>query len=238
MEKKYDMLCLTPAKLTEEEAAEIIDTIRKTIEKHGGTIAQDVNLGRRKLQYAINKYRHGIYHSFIFAIAPTSLIEIEKELKVVQGLLRFQTISYDPRWENVKVREEESSAEGQEPAEKPVSTLAPLKTAPKVEEPQAVKVDSSKEPAASSKSPEPEVEEIDSAAELVESEPVEVKAKNQEVNTDTDTKVDATAEGKKEDLSVETKIVPKDKKKKILLEDIDDIGDQIDKLDKMLDDEL
>jgi small subunit ribosomal protein S6 len=89
---KYEILLMLDAELPEERATEILARMRELIEKDGGTWDGHEPWGRRKLAYEIDHKAEGVYHLVLFTVAPATLDEISRVLKITDGVMRHLAV--------------------------------------------------------------------------------------------------------------------------------------------------
>ena len=84
----YEILLLLDPELAEEKQAEVIARVRDLVEKGGGTFDRHDAWGKRKLAYEIDKKADGSYHLLHFTVAPETLDEISRVLKIDDTVMR------------------------------------------------------------------------------------------------------------------------------------------------------
>jgi small subunit ribosomal protein S6 len=84
----YEILLLLDPELAEEKQAEVIARVRELVEKGGGTFDRHDAWGKRKLAYEIDKKADGSYHLLHFTVAPETLDEISRVLKIDDTVMR------------------------------------------------------------------------------------------------------------------------------------------------------
>ena len=84
----YEILLLLDPDLAEEPQAEVVTRVRDLIEKGGGTFTRHDAWGKRKLAYEIDKKADGSYHLLHFTVAPETLDEISRVLKIDDTVMR------------------------------------------------------------------------------------------------------------------------------------------------------
>jgi small subunit ribosomal protein S6 len=84
----YEILLLLDPELAEEKQAEVIARVRDLVEKGGGTFDRHDAWGKRKLAYEIDKKADGNYHLLHFTVAPETLDEISRVLKIDDTVMR------------------------------------------------------------------------------------------------------------------------------------------------------
>jgi small subunit ribosomal protein S6 len=135
----------------EDELTPAIDTIASYVTRYGGTIVainRDSPWGRRRLAYPIRyqsrDVRDGFYVLWYFDAEPEAIIEIDREIRLNDKIIRHLTIALD----------------------KPFVPAPPAEEAPAATEETA--------PAATEETAPAEVEETAPAAETAEAEPAPV----------------------------------------------------------------
>lgn len=88
----YELLYIVPIKFTEDELPQIQTKVNQLITGTDGKITLDENLGKKKLAYAIERFRHGHYIVIEFDSDPEKLKKINRDLKLSPEVLRFQII--------------------------------------------------------------------------------------------------------------------------------------------------
>jgi small subunit ribosomal protein S6 len=84
----YEILLLLDPELADEKQAEVIARVRALVEKGGGTFDRHDAWGKRKLAYEIDKKADGSYHLLHFTVAPETLDEISRVLKIDDTVMR------------------------------------------------------------------------------------------------------------------------------------------------------
>ena len=88
----YELTFIVSGNLAENEQPPILNQVKELLTKNGAQITQTVEMGRRKLAYAIKNLRHGFYFCWEFNLLPKNLEKIVQELKLNQNITRFLTI--------------------------------------------------------------------------------------------------------------------------------------------------
>src|SRR5438477_12776534 len=92
MDRRYESLVLLHPDAGEPGAKEIADRVKKLIEDQGGTVSQVQDWGVRELAYLIAKQRRAFYVLFEYRTTPKALLEIERNLKLMDRVLRFVSV--------------------------------------------------------------------------------------------------------------------------------------------------
>ena len=71
--------------------------IDSTIVDNGGVIDSVEDWGKRKLAYAIDKLTEGDYTLINFQMDPASIAELDRVLRIMDGVVRFMIVRRDDR---------------------------------------------------------------------------------------------------------------------------------------------
>ena len=91
MANKYELVVVLSPALGEEGYASVIALIKAKIET-AATIEAMETIGVRRMAYEINDQKDGYYLQFNFTSEPNFPKEIERVLKITEGILRFLVI--------------------------------------------------------------------------------------------------------------------------------------------------
>jgi small subunit ribosomal protein S6 len=94
-DRRYETLVLIHPEQGEPGAKELAARIQKLMEDQGCTVSQVQDWGARELSYMISKQRRGIYVLFEYRATPKALAEIERNLKLMDPVLRFVSMRQD-----------------------------------------------------------------------------------------------------------------------------------------------
>jgi small subunit ribosomal protein S6 len=75
---------------------EFVERFKKVIEGQSGTLSQVDEWGLRDLAYRIEKQGKGLYTLLRFESSPRAVEELERNLKLTDGILRYLTVRVDP----------------------------------------------------------------------------------------------------------------------------------------------
>jgi small subunit ribosomal protein S6 len=78
-----------------EEAAKLMARFEGVITGQGGSIDENRDWGVRDLAYPIGKQRQGHYHLLEYQADPQTVKELERNLRIVEGVLRFVSVQQD-----------------------------------------------------------------------------------------------------------------------------------------------
>jgi small subunit ribosomal protein S6 len=94
MANKYQLVVVLSAADGEEKTNALIEQIKAKVES-GATIDVLDNLGMKKLAYEIEDQKEAVYVKIIFTAESDFPKEIERVLKITDGVLRYLTVRVD-----------------------------------------------------------------------------------------------------------------------------------------------
>lgn len=92
---QYELTYLLVPTVNDVEQSSVSEHIRKIIEKMKGKIADESVWGKQKLSYEIGGHSMGVYVVLKIQLLPSEVVNLEKELKLVEPVLRFLLIRKD-----------------------------------------------------------------------------------------------------------------------------------------------
>ena len=87
--KNYEIMLVFSVKDGEDAAKELFEIFKALVEKHDGVINDVDEWGKRKLAYEINDEAEGYYVVVKYAAEPTFPVEMERVLRITDGVLLF-----------------------------------------------------------------------------------------------------------------------------------------------------
>jgi small subunit ribosomal protein S6 len=94
--REYELVLMLDPDVPDERRDEIAADTRKRIEA-GGTLKNDTSWGMRKLAYEIRQRTEADYRLFRFEGQGGVLDELNHNLRIADGVLRFRIFKVDPR---------------------------------------------------------------------------------------------------------------------------------------------
>ena len=88
----YECVLIARNDVTQQQVEAIADTVATQVEPEGGSIKKREYWGLRSLSYRINKNRKGHYMLLGLDVSPASVVEMERQLRLNEDVLRFMTI--------------------------------------------------------------------------------------------------------------------------------------------------
>jgi small subunit ribosomal protein S6 len=86
--RRYELMLVLRPDAPDERAQAVLEKVTRTIIADGGQIVKAQPWGRRRLAYAIDRYREGQYHILVFEAPPTTVAELERSLLITEDVLR------------------------------------------------------------------------------------------------------------------------------------------------------
>lgn len=87
--RPYEVLVIFRTAGTEQDLAAAVAGCEEVITKQGGTVQSAQPFGRRRLAYRIARQVEGHYYLFKFAIPPSAIGELERQLRLAEPVVRF-----------------------------------------------------------------------------------------------------------------------------------------------------
>ncbi len=155
MRRDYELGFILNPEVSEEQARAIVERIEQIVRNYDGQVVRVNQWGRRRLAYPIQHYRDGNYVFIDMILAPETVLELDRTLKVSEEVLRHLIKRRDSKAVQKEREERETQA-----ATAAAQAQEPVATGPEPEpEPQAevqVPVDAESMAPAS----EPETEDL------------------------------------------------------------------------------
>lgn len=85
--EKYELMLVLNTKQDEDKIKELVEKFKALIETEG-TVSEINTWGKRKLAYEINDETEGYYVLYTFEAKPELPKELERVLKITDGILR------------------------------------------------------------------------------------------------------------------------------------------------------
>lgn len=95
MTRQYELLIVLKPTLVDEEAHAKISFLREVLEKNGAQIGAFQNMGTRKLAYKIGQAERGHYGVFYFTAPTSSILEVERLIRIDEDFIKFMTVKYE-----------------------------------------------------------------------------------------------------------------------------------------------
>ncbi|MHB8730260.1 MAG: 30S ribosomal protein S6 [bacterium] len=124
----YEIVALLRPDLEEEAINAAIARVHQRITEHGGSVTNTDRWGKRRLAYAIQKYRDGFYVLSVFSLESGQVARLRQTLGLHEDLLRFVVAEHHPA--PVRAAAPAAAAPAPAPAAAPAPSPAPAAPAP------------------------------------------------------------------------------------------------------------
>ncbi|MBF0474634.1 MAG: 30S ribosomal protein S6 [Deltaproteobacteria bacterium] len=131
--RRYENIYILHPELPDDEYPKINEKFQNIISSFGGRMLSFDDWGKRKLAYEISKFSKGYYFVYDFAGNAATVNELERNLKIDEKVIRFQTIKLEDEFDiedylarretEQKMEPERKIPEEYEPPEKDDSEL-------------------------------------------------------------------------------------------------------------------
>ena len=95
--RKYETIFIAHPDLVEDEVKGLIEKTQGIIESLNGQMIKVEEWGRRKLAYKVKKFTKGYYVLVRFLGTSEVLAEIERNLRLWDGVLKYQSVRLDEK---------------------------------------------------------------------------------------------------------------------------------------------
>lgn len=90
--RRYEMMVIVTDAVEEDEATEVLGRVKKVLGDQGGNLVDEAWWGKRRFAYEINKRDHGYYAVLDFEVSNEGLVELERQMKISDNIVRFKTV--------------------------------------------------------------------------------------------------------------------------------------------------
>ena len=92
---KYELAVVVSAKLEDDERAATIEKVKNMVTKHGGTITNVDEWGKKRLAYEIQKMKEGFYYFVHFEGDSNCPNEVEAHVRIMEPVIRYLCVRQD-----------------------------------------------------------------------------------------------------------------------------------------------
>ncbi len=90
--RRYEMMLIVSDTLDEDDALAVFDKAKTVLSDQGGEVVDENWWGKRKFAYEIDKRTHGFYGVLDINAEYDAVVELERQLKLRDEVVRFKTI--------------------------------------------------------------------------------------------------------------------------------------------------
>ena len=94
---KYELAVVVSAKIEDDERAATIEKVKEIITKHGGTITNVDEWGKKRLAYDVQKMREAFYYFIQFDGQSTVPTEIDSRVRLMENVVRYLVVKQDEK---------------------------------------------------------------------------------------------------------------------------------------------
>jgi small subunit ribosomal protein S6 len=92
----YECMLILKPSLAKEESDKIIDRYAEVVKTLQGEIQKIDRMGKRKIAFDMKKNPEGYYATINFTAPGTAIAELERQMRISDDILKFQTLRNDP----------------------------------------------------------------------------------------------------------------------------------------------
>ena len=93
--REYETIFILKQDVLEDERAKVLERIHSIVEKLEGHILETDEWGKRRLAYRIRKNTHGFYFYYRLLGYNDLVLEMERNLRILEPVLKFLTVKLD-----------------------------------------------------------------------------------------------------------------------------------------------
>jgi small subunit ribosomal protein S6 len=110
-DRTYEILFIADPNLGEPEVDALTAVVQGFVEKEGGRIQKVEKWGKKRLAYNVGKHREGSYVLIVTEGSSVLVKEVERRLRVTDGVVRFLTVRVDEDLRKAERRKTRRTAE-------------------------------------------------------------------------------------------------------------------------------
>lgn len=127
-ERLYDLIFIARPATAEEDVKKVLSVIETACHEKGGKVEKAEHWGTRKLAYRVAKHREGMYYyQQIRTSHPDLISELERRLRVLDAVIKYQTVRLD---EDLKRQKKLVEKRDKRTARRPRRATAPASPSP------------------------------------------------------------------------------------------------------------
>ena len=95
MNRIYELMFIVRPDRADDDLDKLVANLETTVTSAAGTVKSVDRMGKRRLAYAVRKFREGIYVLMTIEGAGTVIHELERRLRVTEQVIKFLTVRVD-----------------------------------------------------------------------------------------------------------------------------------------------
>lgn len=112
--RRYENVFILLPDLQDEEISQSIERYRTVLTDNGAEMLRVDEWGRRKMAYEINNQTKGYYVLFEFISTSEPIVELERQMRLDDTVIRFLTIKQDDAFDREEYEARKAAAEVEE----------------------------------------------------------------------------------------------------------------------------
>lgn len=125
--RHYELIYIVNPNLNDDDFQELVKKYNGIIENLKGIIIKTQVWGKQRLAYRISKFYNGVYVYVDFCADTKSIAELERNLKLDDNILKFQTVKLADKANPEELLAKEKQPEDDSPEESTQETEEPVK---------------------------------------------------------------------------------------------------------------
>ena len=93
--RDYELVIIVTPDIDETATADVVEKVKSWITEAGGSIESFEEWGRQKLAYLVRNNKEGQYYLFNLKLEPTAVVNLERNFRLQESILRFLIINRD-----------------------------------------------------------------------------------------------------------------------------------------------
>ncbi len=93
----YESIFIVRPTLSDEETNQVVDKMKRVLEKSGATLMKSEIWGKKRLAYEVKRARKGTFVYFNFKSGGQVIGELERSYRMEDSVLKFMTVKQDER---------------------------------------------------------------------------------------------------------------------------------------------
>jgi small subunit ribosomal protein S6 len=94
-DRTYELVFIADPNLGEPEVDALAAQVQGFVEKDGGRLQKMEKWGKKRLAYDVRRHREGYYVLLVVEGSGTMVKEVERRIKVTDGIIRYLTVRVD-----------------------------------------------------------------------------------------------------------------------------------------------
>lgn len=104
--RRYETLILFSPDLNSEERQAILSDLNAVVSSQSGQVIETDDWGLRELAYPVQKYTRGHYIRLEYGADGDAVYEIERKLRIAEGVFKFLTVKLADAFQPAEAEEE------------------------------------------------------------------------------------------------------------------------------------